>query len=173
LNGSIFQREENMQTISVELVERTWKRMARMSSAEVPRIIDRMDKEQPEILGFLLGIDYDVLNEDERKLLLYLGTVIWEIMRQGMPRPKRVSAKRMNQFIDRTDKMTEYLMGESADDFETSVVKIFQEHNQINVLRYAVEALFEMEEEDDEEIREEMKGLIFMNLKTVVEALDQ
>ena len=162
-----------MQTISAELVEQTWKRMARMPFDEVPRIIDRMDKEQPEILGFLLGIDYDVLNEDERKLLLYLGTVVWEIMRQGLPRPKRVSAKRMNQFIDRTDKMTEYLMGESADDFETSVVKIFQEHNQINVLRYAVEALFEMEEEDDDEVREEMKGLIFMNLKTIVEALDQ
>lgn len=162
-----------MQTISAELVEQTWKRMGRMPSEEVPRIIDRMDREQPEILGFLLGIDYDVLNEDERKLLLYLGTVIWEIMRQGTPRPKRVSAKRMNQFIDRTDQMTEYLMGESADDFETSVVKIFQEHNQINVLRYAVEALFEMEEEDEDEIREEMKGLIFMNLKTIVEALDQ
>ncbi len=162
-----------MQTVSAELVERTWKRMARMPSEEVPRIIDRMDKEQPEILGFLLGIDYDVLNEDERKLLLYLGTVIWEIMREGTPRPKRVSAKRMNQFIDRTDKMTEYLMGESADDFETSVVKIFQEHNQINVLRYAVEALFEMEEEDRDEIREEIKGLIFMNIKTIVEALDQ
>jgi hypothetical protein len=173
LYTSIFQREENMQTVSAELVERTWKRMARMPSEEVPRIIDRMDKEQPEILGFLLGIDYDVLNEDERKLLLYLGTVIWEIMRQGTPRPKRVSAKRMNQFIDRTDKMTEYLMGESTDDFETSVVKIFQEHNQINVLRYAVEALFEMEEEDRDEIREEIKGLIFMNIKTIVEALDQ
>jgi hypothetical protein len=70
--------------------------------------------------------------------------------------------------------MAEYLMGESAGDFENSVVQIFKGHNQINVLRYAIEALYEEgEEEDETEIREEMKGLIFMNLKTVVEALDQ
>ncbi|MDZ7290139.1 MAG: hypothetical protein ONB44_01810 [candidate division KSB1 bacterium] len=163
-----------MQTVPEEIVERTWREMAQMPLQEVPRIIQRMEKEQPEILGFLLGIDYDIFNQDERELLLYLGVVIWQIMMQGRPRPKRVTAKRMDQIINRTDQMAEYLMSESEEGFEQTVEMIFKGHNQINVLRYAVEALFEMDDEEEQSgVREEMKGLIFMNLKTVIEALDQ
>jgi hypothetical protein len=163
-----------MQTISTAVVERTWKRMAKISIDELPKVVERLEKEQPEIMAFLMGVDSDVFNQDERELLFYIGVVVWEMMRQGTPRPKRVGEKRMDKFIDRTDQMAEYLMDESAEDFEAVVTQIFKNHNQINVLRYAVEALFEME--DDAEytgVREEMKGLIFMNLKTVVEALDQ
>jgi hypothetical protein len=163
-----------MQTISEAIVERTWKRMARMPVDEMPKLVERMEKAQPEIMAFLMGVDYDVFNQDERELLFYLGTVIWEMMRQGTPPPKRVNEKRMDKFIDRTDQMAEYLMDESAEDFEAVVTQIFKNHNQINVLRYVVEALFEMEDDTEyTDVREEMKGLIFINLKTVVEALDQ
>ena len=162
-----------MQTLSEKIVERTWKKMAHMPLDEVPQIVKRLEKEQPEILAFLMAADYEVLNQDERELLLYLGITIWEIMRQGSPRPKRIGEKRLDRFIERTDQMAEYLMGESPDDFEDAVEQIFKGHNQINVLRYAVEALFEMDEDEDTGVREEMKGLLFMNLKTVVEALDQ
>ncbi len=164
-----------MQTLSEEIVERTWQQMAQMPLHKVPKIVERLEKEQPEILAFLMAADYDVLNQDERELLLYLGMTIWEMMRQGTPPPKRVGEKRMDRFIERTDQMAEYLMGDSPEDFEDAVEKIFKGHNQINVLRYAVEALFEMDEDENEDtgVREEMKGLIFMNLKTVVEALDQ
>jgi hypothetical protein len=162
-----------MQTLSEKIVERTWKKMARMPSHEVPLVVKRLEKEQPEILAFLMAADYEVLNQDERELLLYLGITIWEMMRQGTPRPKRIGEKRLDQFIERTDQMAEYLMDESPEDFEDAVEKIFRGHNQINVLRYAVEALFEMDDEEHAGVREEMKGLIFMELKTVVEALDQ
>lgn len=162
-----------MQTLSEKIVERTWKKMAHMPLDEVPQIVKRLEKEQPEILAFLMAADYEVLNQDERELLLYLGITIWEMMRQGTPRPKRIGEKRLDRFIERTDQMAEYLMGESPEDFEAAVEQIFKGHNQINVLRYAVEALFEMDDEENAGVREEMKGLLFMNLKTVVEALDQ
>jgi len=163
-----------MQTISEEIVERTWKKMANMPLDEVPGIIRRMEKEQPIILAFLMGIDDEVINQDERGLLLHLGATICEVMRQGAPRPKRVSEKRMDQFIERTDKMLEYFLEEAPENFEDSVRLIYQNHNQVNVLRYAVEALFELDDEaESSEVRDEMKGLLFMHLKTVVEALDQ
>lgn len=163
-----------MHTLSEKIVERTWKKMAHMPLDEVPQMVKRLEKEQPEILAFLMAADYEVLNQDERELLLYLGITIWEMMRQGTPRPQRIGEKRLDRFIERTDQMAEYLMGESPEDFEDVVEKIFKGHNQINVLRYAVEALFEMHDDDENAgVREEMKGLLFMSLKTVVEALDQ
>lgn len=162
-----------MHTLSEKIVERTWKKMAQLPLHEVPQVVKRLEKEQPEILAFLMAADYEVLNQDERELLLYLGMTIWEMMRQGRPRPQRIGEKRLDRFIERTDQMAEYLMGESPEEFEDAVEQIFKGHNQINVLRYAVEALFEMDEDENAGVREEMKGLLFMNLKTVVEALDQ
>jgi len=169
-----WQNGDNMQTISEEIVEREWEKMANLPLDDVPRVIQRMEKEQPMILAFLMAIDDEVFNQDERGLLLHLGATVCEIMRQGEPRPKRVSEKRMDEFIERTDKMLEYFLEEAPENFEDSVRLIYQNHNQVNVLRYVVEALFELDDdEEDSEVRDEMKGLLFMHLKTVVEALDQ
>jgi hypothetical protein len=169
-----WQKGDNMQTISEEIVEREWEKMANLPLDDVPRVIQRMEKEQPMILAFLMAIDDEVFNQDERGLLLHLGATVCEIMRQGAPRPKRVSEKRMDEFIERTDKMLEYFLEEPPENFEDSVRLIYQNHNQVNVLRYVVEALFELDEDEEaSEVRDEMKGLLFMHLKTVVEALDQ
>jgi hypothetical protein len=162
-----------MQTISEKIVERTWKKMARMPLHQVPQLIEHMKKEQPEIFVFLLAAGYDDFNQAEKEWQLYLGTIIWQIMQQGTSKPKRVSEERLDQCIERMEKMAEYLMGESENDFETTIIQIFQDYNQINVLRYVVEVLFEDEEIAESEIRDEMKGLILLNLKTVIEALDQ
>ncbi len=209
-----------MQTIPEELVERTWKKMSDLPFEKMPKLIDAMQKEQPIIVAFLMGASHDDLNQAERELQFYLGTVVWQIMRQNQP-PKRVTEKRMDELIERTEKMAEFLMGESDVDFVNSSINIFENHNQRNVMRHVVEALFEDEEEleddleegeegeemerpdfmdklyqisryerakaqaeieagvededddDDDEVRGRMKGIIFLNLKTVVEALDQ
>jgi hypothetical protein len=209
-----------MQTISEEIVERTWKKMAELPIEKMPKLIDAMQKEQPVIVAFLMGMSHDDLNQAERELQFYLGTVVWQIMRQGTPPPKRVHEQRIDELIERTEKMAEYLMGESDVDLVDSSLNIYENHNQRNVLRYVVEALFEDDEEfqdefeeddeddgegpdltdklyqiaryeraqaaiaaeygdqqeeeaDEDEIRSRMKGMIFFNLKIVIEALDQ
>ncbi|MDZ7360061.1 MAG: hypothetical protein ONB46_04950 [candidate division KSB1 bacterium] len=163
-----------MQTISEEIIEREWEKMANLRLDEVPGVIHRMEKEQPMILAFLMAIDDEIFNQEERGLLLHLGATVCEIMRQGTPRPRRVSEKRLDKFIERTDKMLEYFLDEPLENFEDAVRLIYQHHNQVNVLRYIVEALFELaDHEEAPEVRDEMKGLLFMHLKTVVEALDQ
>lgn len=209
-----------MQTIPEELVERMWKKMSDTPFEKMPKLIDAMTREQPVIVAFLMGASHDDLNQAERELQFYLGAVVWQIMRQDKSL-KRVNEKRMDEFIERTEKMAEFLMGESDVDFVNSSINIFENHNQRNVLRYVVEALFEEEEDsdddfeeeeegeeeeradfidklyqisryeraqtaiaaeygnkeeddaDEDEVRSRMKGIIFLNLKTVVEALDQ
>ncbi len=163
-----------MQTISEEIVERTWRKMAAMPSQDMPKLLEKMEKEQPEIMAFLMAIDHDMLNQDERELLFYLGMVVWQIMREGTPRPKRVSAQRLDELVVSTAKIVESFMTESPGDFMAVMARMFKDHHQINVLRYIVEALFELEADAERtEAREEMKGVVFKNLKIVLEALDQ
>ena len=211
-----------MQTIPEEIVERTWKKMSDMPFEKMPKLIDNMQKEQPVLVAFLMGMSHNDFNQAERELQFYLGTVVWQIMKQGKPTPKQVKEQRIDELIERTEKMAEYLMGESDVDLVNSSLTIYENHNQRNVLRYVVEALFEEDEEFDEEFEDEeegeeegevegpdltdklyqiaryeraqaaieaeygdqeevnedevrprMKGMIFFNLKIVIEALDQ
>jgi hypothetical protein len=163
-----------MQTISEEIIERTAGKLAAMSINDMPKLLEKMEKEQPEIMAFLMAIDHDVLNQDERELLFYLGMVVWQMMREGTPRPKRVSAERLDELVVSTAKIVESFMNESPGDFMAVMARMFKDHHQINVLRYIVEALFELEADGEHtEAREEMKGVVFKNLKIVLEALDQ
>jgi len=200
-----------MLTVSEQIVESICEKMAELSEEQFPRLVETMQKEQPEIMAFLMAAGFDDFNQAERELQFYLGTMVWQIMRSGTTPPPRVSEKRLDRLIERTEKMAEFLMGESDVDFENSAIRIFDDHNQVHVLRYVVEALFEDEEEmekemehlemektsqeaglefdtedweddemlesfeedDDAPVRPLMKGMIFLNLKTVIEALDQ
>jgi hypothetical protein len=204
-------REALMQTISAQIVESACEKLAEIPDDDFPRLVEDMQKDQPEIMAFLMAAGHDDFNQAERELQFYLGAMVWLIMREGTPPPHRVGEERLDQLIDRTEKMAEFLMGESDADFENSAMRIFDNHNQVNVLRYIVEALFEDEEEmekemenlemeksareneleldesdwyegedfeerdedEDAPVRPLMKGMIFLHLKTVIEALDQ
>ena len=64
-------------------MEKTWQRIGGMNPEEMPPLINIMKEQQPLILAYLMAVDHDVLNQDERELLLYLGVVVWQIMSQG------------------------------------------------------------------------------------------
>ena len=72
-----------MDQITSEIVEETWKRMAAMSGREAQELAKLFVKQQPVVASYLLVVDSDVLNQDERQLLFYLGTVVWQMMSQG------------------------------------------------------------------------------------------
>ena len=162
-----------MQTIPEKTVNKTWRKTAAMPESEIVRMINKFQKEQPAILAFLMIAGSDVLNQAEMELQLYLGAVVWRMMRRGEPKPEQVTENRMLELAKRTEMMALYLHKESEDEIIRTAELIFKDHNQVNVLRYVTEALYEEPSEEDMDIREEKKGLIFVNLKTVIEAMDQ
>ncbi|MDZ7260934.1 MAG: hypothetical protein ONB05_02280 [candidate division KSB1 bacterium] len=162
-----------MQPISAEIVRKTWQEQAQMSPLEVPQLINRISKQQPLLLAYLMAVDQGILNQDERELLLYLGIAVWRMMSQGDKKLVKVSEKRLEQAIQKNEKMLEYLEGEPTQNFDQTVEMIFKDYNQKEVLKYVIEALFEEEEDEEENIRDEVKGLMAMDLKTVIDCLDQ
>lgn len=162
-----------MKTVSPELVEQTWQRMADMSPDEIPVLMNTFVAEQPAVVAFLMAAGEDLLNQDEKEFLLYLGVTVWQIMQQGSRPLSEVSEKALEAMVDSNFKMLEYLEGESEFDFTDTVATIYSSYNQPEVLRYVLEALFEEDEEVSENIREEMKGMIFVYLKTIIDSFDK
>jgi len=158
-------------SISAEVVERTWQSVAALSPREGQKLIERMTKEQPVILAYLMAIDSDIFNDDERQTLLYLGVVVWQIMLQGIRPLPKVTEKTLDKAEAKNLKMAEYLQSETEAGFEEATRKIIGSYGQPEVLRYVVEAIME-DTEESSPIREENKGNMFLDLKTVIDCFD-
>lgn len=161
-----------MNKISSEIVERTWQTMSVMSPTKVPKIIDQLTGQQPTILAYLMAVGHDILNQDERELLLYLGIVVWKIMSQGNTPLTTVTEKTLDSVEDSNMKMLEYLEGESQTGFIDAVAVVIKNYNQPEVLKYVIEALME-ETEEECVIRDENKGMMMIYLKTVIDCFDK
>ena len=157
-----------MDQITSEIVEETWKRMAAMSWREAQKLAKLFVKQQPVVASYLLVVDSDVLNQDERQLLFYLGTVVWQMMSQGKTPLPTVTEDDLFRAEDTNIKMVEYLQGETESGFRQVTETILNSHQQPEVLRYVIEALME-EPEEGCIIRDENLGIMFLDLKTVID----
>ncbi len=162
-----------MKPISSKIVEKTWKRIGGMSPAEMPKLVSLMNRKQPFIIAYLMGVGGDTLNQDERELLVYLGVVVWQIMSQGSVSLPKITGEALDKAERVNMKMLEYLEAELEPGFTQVVKTILNSYNQIEVLRYVVEALMEESEEEACLIRDESKGLLLLYLKTVIDCLDK
>ena len=102
--------------------------------------------------------------------LLFLGINISQMMNKTGGVADQVSMENIEAAQEKNIQMFEYLESEIPGDFEHTTAMIFKEYNQKNVLRYVIETLFD---DDDPHIRPDRKGLIFFDLKTILDCLDQ
>ena len=86
-----------MDPIPAEVVERTRKRIGELSVWRSPKLVGRMQKQQPVALAHLLAVDHDILNQDERELLFYLGVVVSQAMSHGAKPLPRVTEKALDE----------------------------------------------------------------------------
>ncbi|MBC8183003.1 hypothetical protein H8E88_18015 [candidate division KSB1 bacterium] len=160
-----------MNTISAEIVEKIWQETAAMSPLDAPKLINKFSRQHPLIVSYLLAAGHDIFNRYEQELFLFMGINVWKMMSQGKKPLPKVTEKILDKVEDNNFKMLDYLDGEAGIGFTETVEQFISNYNQPEILRYVVEALFE--EEEGVEIRDEMKGMIMVYLKTVIDCFDR
>ena len=162
-----------MDPVPAHIVEKTWQEMGGLSERDIPKLIQMMQRKQPELLAYLLMVDEGDLHEDERELLVYLGVAVWQMMSQGKKRRPVVAFDALIAAEDRNLELIEQLQvqGSKPASFVAMAMKMVESYRQREVLRYVVEALIE-ESDEGPPVREESLGLLFIDLKTVIDALD-
>lgn len=94
--------------------------------------------------------------------------VVWQIMAKGGKAPKVTK-----EMIDEAEAANFEVLDELTDNFsEKKIAEILQNYNQIEVLKYVIEALME-EPEAGSAIRDEYLGMMMNYLKTVIDCLDR
>lgn len=166
------QKKKDKPMISPDTVQLTRRRIAALQPEEVQPLINRMAKNQPVILAYLLAASQaKPLRREEGETFFYIGVVVWEIMKQGTTVPRKVTEKQLWQAEKVNENILDKMASDSAGDFASATVSLVEQYPEPEVLRYIVEALIEGEDGENPPIRDENLGLAFLHLKIVLDAL--
>lgn len=129
--------------------------------------IEQMASEQPMLLAYLTHDQFDALTQAEQSLLLYLSWVIY----------KSVTSIALPQ-VEITEELLggaeeanwELYLTHSSRDFRSQLDPFFEDASQEDLLAFIEDSLTD---DDDETITEEGRGLLFVGLKTVMDAMTQ
>ncbi|MCX7839313.1 MAG: hypothetical protein N2559_07650 [Anaerolineae bacterium] len=160
-----------MNPISAQVVEQTWQRLAGLSAREGRELGEKFVTEQPIVTAYLMGVDHDLFNEDERELLFYLGAVVWQIMSQGDKPLPRVTEQMIEEAERANVAVIESLQDAPDEVAYATIGRLVQEYPQPEVLRYVISALSESTQ--DEGIRQDLLGVMMIDLKTVIDCFNR
>ena len=157
--------------ISKEIVTQTWQRMARTPTSEASMLIETLKQEQPVILGYLMSLENLPFNQHEREIIFYIGVVVWQIMRESNYSSEQITFEQFRMVEDANYNFLEMLASDTEADFVSAVQSMLETYPEPEVLAYIIEAIMEDDNPDDPPIRDEYRGLAFIELKIVLDAL--
>ena len=162
----------NMNTISMDTVAEIWDRLCDANEEEAQALARRFQEEQPFIMIYLLAMDEEVMDEDERGDLMELGAYILEIMSTVQPNLRQVTAEELEVAEKANVQEMETLEEGSEMDFTDAVQGMISGYNQMPLLGAALEALMS-DHEDAPELAPANIGMSLLYLKTVIDCLDR
>ncbi len=160
-----------MNTISMETIDQTWQDLVAMKPGSFTDLVSDFAQEQPYILSYLMAVDEEHLNDDEREFLMFLGTVVWRIMSQSKSPLPKVTANNIFDAEDNNFNMIRNYHEEHEPDYSQAILRMLQSYNQGELLNFVVNVLLEDDEEAN--IRENNLAVMMIYLKTVIDCLDR
>lgn len=162
-------------SISPELIDEVLAEVYEMSEAEALLKVNEISKEQPALVAYLLATDEEFFNEEEREYIYYIGVNLWQIMRRSPRRLGRVTQTKLLRAQDANLGFLTSNLNESDEGFVSQVEKMFESYPEPDVFGYLLESIIlangDPEDSDAPMIREDVKGLAFIHLKTALDAL--
>ena len=160
-----------MEPISEKFVEKTWQEIAGFSTNRAIKEMQKIGKNQPDLLAFLMALIED-MDPEVRELAIYIAFVVYRIFEGSQNKLKKITSKGIMDCYEYNEDLMGRLEG-AHEKFIDRIARI-QISKQPYVMKYVVDALIEESEEGDGvELTDEDKGFLFLLLKTVVDLLDK
>lgn len=157
-----------MKPIPEELIEKISEKISGILPHEANEEIQKVGELQPDLVAFIMD-STEGLNPEAQELAIYLFFVVYRIFEATGAKIRRVSDREIDEIFEKNETLFEN--GNTLDQL-SDTLKIFPVLVQPYLIKYLSESLPE-EEEETAVVSEEEKGVIFLNLKTVIEVLDQ
>ena len=160
-----------MKPIPEAIVEKTWQEVAAFSPDKAKKEMMKIGNNQPELLAFVTESSKE-MGQEVRELAIYMFFVVYRMFQKTHGKIRRISSDEIIKCYEQNEGLMERLEG--ADDKFLDRISSVLTSRQPYVMNYVVDALMEDDEREDVvALTEEQKGFLFLQLKTVVDVLDQ
>ena len=161
-----------MDIISEELVDEIWQDSAELDPVQGAREMQKVAKSQPDLLAFVFEFTQD-LDHEVKELAMYMYYNVYKMFQKSFKkRIKKISAEKVIECFERNEDFIVSLEG-THEKFYDRIARV-QLSTQPYVMKYVLDTLFEMDDEEDPiELTEDDKGYLFLIFKTVVELLNE
>lgn len=159
-----------MKTLDLQTIENHWDELLHLSDSKVSQFISEINSEQKSLLEYLLYTGDELLDKDDRAILLFMGLMTWYILRSEMIIPtldSSVIQSKENLNIE----MLEYLAGEPEAEFFDTVDKIMSKYKQTELLQFLIEKLYDTTELHNGYNKDSV-GMIVIFLKTIIDSIE-
>jgi hypothetical protein len=159
-----------MNSISIDIVESTWKKAKDITDDEMAGLISKLSDDQPLLMAYLISVGEQLLDDEEQELLFFYGLLIWDMMSQGKtPLPEMTENGLADAERANADLVAFIEDGPDAV-FKNEFQRILETYNQPDLLNFVVEVVTEGLQ--DEDIRPQSYGPMILYLKVTIDGLD-
>jgi hypothetical protein len=151
-----------------DVVEATWKKVARMDAKATRALQKKARKLQPDLTGFTIGWTQE-LRADAVGLALYVMLVVFEMFVTAGAKTKKATAKSVLEHWKRSAELAALLESSAAKPSTLSALSLSTEEP--HVLQYVIDALTEESGDDPVHLTEKEFWHLFAILKTVVDSM--
>ena len=160
-----------MSVIPEKTVAAAWNEIAGMAESQGQAEIERITRNQPELLAFVMADSQD-LRADAQELAVFIFVIVLRMFEKHFGSKLRtVEIEDIERLRDGTE--ASLLALSEADEASMEQAALSQATGQPFVMKYIAEAIFEPDPDDDVHLTEDEIGGMFMTLKTVVDALQE
>ena len=160
-----------MKTIPLKTVDLFWDEFMDMPDDEAQPEFQKLMDSQPALTLYLLSIDEEHMPPDDRGHFLAVGCSVMYVILKAGPTRKEITPEQIESVEEKNLRVLEGLEEGSEFDVSEHAAALSKTYNQWPVLGMSLQALMEGYEDSMDNAPEEI-GLLFMNLKTVIDCLD-
>jgi hypothetical protein len=162
-----------MLAITDQTIDLVNDRIQQMDESEIGRVWDEFAREQPALVGYVLGESRELKEPDAREDVAYVLTVILLSFRELSPGLAAVSESEFEGAFNQEFDEMEEVFHEGFD--ETNAMAIIDSFCQPQLLQFAAATIYsdDGEEGEDSNFTEEEAGLFIIIFKTAIGLLDK
>jgi len=161
----------SVDTITYDEIDQRWAEMGGLELSEIPALVDNLKEQQPFVFTYLMATGSELLNQNEREALLFMGIMVWEIAENGSRSLPMITGELLDSKEEKNIEMLEYLAGEPETEFMETVEKIMECYPQAELLKYIIDRLME-EPDKGVALRDDSIGMMVLYLKTLIDCMD-
>ncbi|MFP4014895.1 MAG: hypothetical protein ACLFVQ_12470 [Chitinispirillaceae bacterium] len=166
------ERIDQMIELTTKMVEDTWEELQSLDFKHIDSLIEEFSTEQPYVLAYLMATGSDILTEEDRETLVFMGLITWKVISGNEKEVPVVNDQLLVTKEEANMAMLDYLAGEPEAEFMNTVDLIMNKYSQGEFLRFIIHKIASQKESAPSPTRDNV-GIVVIYLKTVIDCFDE